>query len=103
MATPSPRSRFSMSRTLALRMRGLARAQLRQDLLAVDAQCLVGRLARRVLQADDRRAELLDLCDALAVLLRVGADDVGLPECVVGDLALGLLVHRLRVVPVVGE
>ncbi len=51
---------------------------------------------------DDRRTELLDLADPLGVQLGVRADDERLAQVVVGDLPLALLVHRLRVVPVVG-
>src|SRR5215218_2119355 len=78
-------------------------AQRGQHLLAVDldgGDRTPARPARVVLQHEHGRAELLELAQALDVVLGVRADDGVLGELVVGHLPLAVLVHLLRLVPV---
>src|SRR5215208_4879005 len=58
------------------------------------------RRARVVLEHDDRRTELLELAQALDVVLGIRADDRVLRELLVGHLLLAVLVHLPRLVPV---
>src|SRR2546423_15555227 len=73
----------------------------RQHALPIDLDRAQRVGARVVGQHHDVGPELLDLADALGVVLGVRGDDEGLPELVVRHVALALLVHRARVVPVI--